>query len=119
MALPSLTGASPGCQPFPPKFFVSVCFSIKKKIHLSYNGIPSDKTQSSVIVLGVRGCWMVRNSRLSILSFITDPFYMQIILPAHLFTVAGIQAGPQTVPTTDRSLPSSVGIRFEIDLIRI
>lgn len=29
--------------------------------------------------------------------FITASFYMQIILPAHLFTVAGIQTGPQTV----------------------
>lgn len=31
--------------------------------------------------------------------FITVPFYMQITLPAHLFTVAGIQTGAQTVPS--------------------
>lgn len=44
---------------------------------------------------------------------------MQIIPPAHLFIVAGIQTGPQTVPAADRSLPSSAGMGLEIDLIRI
>lgn len=44
---------------------------------------------------------------------------MQIILPAHLFTVAGIQTGPQPVPATDRSLPSGASMGLEIDLIRI
>lgn len=44
---------------------------------------------------------------------------MQIILPAHLFTVAGIQTGPQTVPATDRSLPSCASMGLEIDLIGI
>lgn len=44
---------------------------------------------------------------------------MQITLPAHLFTVAGIQTGPQTVPATDRSLPSCARMGLEIDLIRI
>lgn len=44
---------------------------------------------------------------------------MQIILPAHLFTVAGIQTGPQTVPASDRSLPPAISMGLEIDLIRI
>ena len=44
---------------------------------------------------------------------------MQIPLPAHLFTVAGIQTGPQTMPAPDRSLPSGASVGLEIDLIRI
>lgn len=44
---------------------------------------------------------------------------MQINLPTHLFTVAGIQTRPQTVPATDRSPPSGASVELEIDLIRI
>lgn len=45
---------------------------------------------------------------------------MQIIPPAHLFTVARIQAGPKTVPGTDQSPPSRASAGgLELDLIKI
>lgn len=44
---------------------------------------------------------------------------MQIIPPAHLFTAAGIQAGPRTMPAAKRSLPFRTSKGLEIDLIRI
>lgn len=46
-------------------FFVSVSFSIKNKYIYLIMGSPLIKKQSSVILLEVPECWMVRNSRLS------------------------------------------------------
>lgn len=99
----SLTGASHGLQCSRPcsLFLFSLSFSIKNKYNYLIMESPLIKKQSSVILLEVPECWMVRNSRLStfflsLLLFICKSSYPPIYLLLQVFRQGLKPCQPQT-----------------------
>lgn len=91
-----------GPAPPPPRFFVSVSFSIKNKYIYLIIGSSSDKKQSSVILLG--GARVLDGEKLQVKYFLLSPllFICKSACPPIYLLLRVFRQGPQTVPAVDR-----------------
>lgn len=95
-------GRRPWRFPPPPRFFVSVSFSIKNKYIYLIIGSSSDKKQSSVILLG--GARVLDGEKLQVKYFLLSPllFICKSACPPIYLLLRVFRQGPQTVPAVDR-----------------